>query len=213
MERTHENPSPPTLHSPFVPLMAVVALTTLAGCAPGPPPPDICLVCEDARQVRSVVVQTPGVRIVPVRGQIADWKPAEDPRDWALVSGEPSPPPFRSDVEYENNRGGGVLRYGGARKVQPNQSLLDQVDRVKWYGEPVRIWVPGRSEALYGWLSLHPIVRGGRGPATRSFAISVPEIRVRQATGGRVSVVYETYRWGRDESFYAWTLYLSDRPI
>lgn len=138
-------------------------------------------------------------------------------------------------LEPEALRKGGVHRpsqYGLPVLFEADARYADAVERFRASGRAVRVTVPGRDEPLYGLLSFHALPDGATGPATRSYAISVPQTYVDQATGGRISVVYELVRVTRTEraqasmmarstatvrtqnsDWIAWILFLSDRPI
>lgn len=81
---------------------------------------------------------------------------------------------------------------------------------------PVLVSTPYREEPLHGLLLFHRIDRRAGGAVSRSYNIRIPERYVQEATGGRMSVVYEPYSVpgvGDDARPMAWTLWLSDLPI
>lgn len=80
-------------------------------------------------------------------------------------------------------------------------------------GRRVRVRVPGRETPLYGLITFHELPAGATGPATRSYAIQIPQSYIDDATGGRVSVVYELVAYESRSSALGWVLFLSDRPI
>lgn len=80
----------------------------------------------------------------------------------------------------------------------------------------VRIYHPAATEPLYGVLLLNQKMPGySTGPAARSYLIRVPDSYVKEATDGRVSVVYEpvTHSVHPNAKFIGWALWLSDSPF
>lgn len=81
----------------------------------------------------------------------------------------------------------------------------------------VTVRVPSRVEPLHGVLQLCEASLAAFGPAARSYQIAIPEAYVEAAANGAVSVVYEPVDWRRNDggtsTWYAWILWLSDRPL
>lgn len=145
--------------------------------------------------VREVFLSTPDCVIT-----------AED-GSFKIETGKPIPPPFSIDTfaESETDDWRESVLVG-----KFNEALNLGARRV-------RVTVPGFKQPLYGVLLLSKIRKDSFGPASRSFNIQVPESYIQEATGGRVSVIYETVEYGeRGEltaQWYAWILWLSDRPL
>lgn len=74
---------------------------------------------------------------------------------------------------------------------------------------------PMSAKPLYGVLLLNKAHMYGTGAAARSYLIRVPEQYVREAQGGRVTVVFEPYSASHRPGtrYYGWVLWLSDSPI
>lgn len=90
----------------------------------------------------------------------------------------------------------------------------------------VRVITPNLDKPLYGLLEINSIYKPclGTSPETRSYYIQVPKTYVEAALGGKVSVVYETYKCRRGYfdkgksipkpmNISSWVLWLSDRPL
>jgi hypothetical protein len=106
--------------------------------------------------------------------------------------------------------------YAPALQFLPNAQYTNSANINAWkkISKPVRVRVPGRSDALYGLISFHELPPATTGPATRSYPITVPQSYVDAATNGRVSIVYETVpTLERNFRFFGWALLLSDRPF
>jgi hypothetical protein len=131
---------------------------------------------------------------------------AED-GSFTIETGKPMPPPFDIETFAESE----TDDWNGSTLVEKFKEALDLGAR------RVRVKAQGLEQPYYGVLVLSKIRKDAFGPASRSFNIEIPEEYFRQATGGRVSVVYETVEYGKkgseSESWYAWILWLSDRPL
>lgn len=76
----------------------------------------------------------------------------------------------------------------------------------------VRVTVPDHDQSYYGLLAFCQVVDGATAPGARSYELMVDPGYVEEASGGRVSVMYESYTYDL-ESYYGWILWLSDRPF
>lgn len=128
-------------------------------------------------------------------------------KSFVLESGKAFTPPFEvkppSELEFAD---GEITAYGNT--VPPQHRVV--------------VYVPGREVPLFGKLMFLKIWPQFDGPASRSYEVQIPSSYIDAATGGRLSVVYETYD---DDSFtnehgvttprkrIAWALWLSDRPF
>ena len=91
----------------------------------------------------------------------------------------------------------------------------------------VVVHTPYKKEPMYGYLQIGKINTNckGKSPATRSYYIQVPKSYVNAAQGGKISVVYESYKCksgyyqggnsvlGSKSSYSSWVLWISDRPF
>ena len=90
----------------------------------------------------------------------------------------------------------------------------------------VIVTTPFHNKPLYGLLEINSIYQPcvGTSPETRSYYIQVPKSYVDAALGGKVSVVYESYKCRRGYfdkgktapsamNISTWVLWLSDRPL
>lgn len=75
--------------------------------------------------------------------------------------------------------------------------------------ERVIVTTPYLDKPLFGVLLLSKVSTKATGAGARSYYIQVPENYVREATGGRTSVVYERIQTERGEGFN-WALWMSD---
>ena len=107
---------------------------------------------------------------------------------------------------------------GAAERAFAPASLVGAAAEAEARGaERVEVVVPGRETPLLGLLLFCEAPTTTIGPASRSYRISVPESYVAEASGGRVSVMYERVRRrsndGRERWWYGWVLWLSDQPF
>lgn len=80
-------------------------------------------------------------------------------------------------------------------------------------GNRVRVVAPDKS-TVYGMLIVFRADPNGKGPAGRGdYLLKVPEDRIRAASGGRMSVAYESYTTTRGEERYAWVVWMSEQPF
>jgi hypothetical protein len=79
----------------------------------------------------------------------------------------------------------------------------------------VKVYHPSVKQPLYGILLLNKKRVKTRGAAAQSYLIRIPESRVNDAKGGRVSVVYETVSVTDNTTakLIGWALWLSDVPF
>jgi hypothetical protein len=92
----------------------------------------------------------------------------------------------------------------------------------------VMVTTPYSNKPLYGMLQISKINNEckDKTPETRSYYIQVPEQYVRSAQGGKVSVMYESYKCisgqysngtkpssSYEQGYSTWVLWLSDRPL
>ena len=78
----------------------------------------------------------------------------------------------------------------------------------------VAVRVPGRKSELYGRLLFTKISQNSTGAGSRLYRIEIPQKYIDQATGGKISVVYEKVNNRRYNGHDAtWILWLSDQPI
>jgi hypothetical protein len=84
---------------------------------------------------------------------------------------------------------------------------------IKCGGKRVRVRIPGLSEPLYGVLMFEQFPGTAQGPASRLYQLEIPQNYVEAAKGGRVSVVYEIVTAPSKLEYFAWILWLSDRPL
>jgi hypothetical protein len=75
--------------------------------------------------------------------------------------------------------------------------------------ERVIVTTPYLDKPLFGVLLLSKVSTKATGAGARSYYIQVPESYVREATGGRTSVVYERIQTERGE-WFNWALWMSD---
>lgn len=126
---------------------------------------------------------------------------------FVLESGKPFTPPIEvkppREIEFADAE---ITAYGN--KVAPHHRVV--------------VYVPGREVPLFGKLMFLKVFRDFDGPASRSYQVQIPQNYIDAATGGRLSVVYETYasdetRWvdgiNVPAKRVAWALWLSDRPF
>lgn len=102
----------------------------------------------------------------------------------------------------------------------------------KQKGIKVSVYTPYQDKPLYGFLEINSIYQPciGKSPETRSYYIQVPKAYVDAAQGGKISVVYESYKctpgyydthglYGKNgpkvsqKVLSTWVLWLSDRPL
>lgn len=135
---------------------------------------------------------------------------AED-NSFTLVSGTEFKPPFQVDSwnvyrrmakKAVDNKSGWSLRESSG------EFLVDGARRV-------RINVAGKQ--FFGVLSLNMMPEDAYGPASRMYQIEIPQQYIDAASGGKISVVFETAglpsEKGKERSARAWILWLSDRPL
>jgi hypothetical protein len=132
------------------------------------------------------VVQTPGVTIRAQDGSFV-WKSGKVFNTPAFVDNE-----------------------AWFRKMPTSETYVKSCDQ---HCKRVRVTVPGRRKALYGIIHLANRSEHSTGPATRSYQIQVPDRYVREASGGRVSVVYEYAKNSTTGRQTTWVLWLSDMPM
>lgn len=126
-----------------------------------------------------------------------------DDDSFTIESGQEFQPPFQT---AENKF---ILR----SLANDQKDLVRLSDRALQTGAVrVRVTVPGVAKPLYGVLALFPISNSGEGPGSRSYRIVVPQEYVDAATGGNISVVYETYQVP-GMNMPSWILWLSDSSI
>ncbi len=76
----------------------------------------------------------------------------------------------------------------------------------------VRVTVAGKKKPLYGYLNFSKMQPSSTGPGSRSYLIEIPKRYIDEASGGRVSVVYEWVKLGTLKHT-GWVLWLSDVPF
>lgn len=143
---------------------------------------------------------------------------------WTLTEGRFTPPfstpsmtpiigtPLHTDQQRIPNEAYLV----GARGGPVGGSLLESFPFALAVGaQRVIVEHPASAKPLYGVLLLNKAHINGTGPAARSYLIRVPDQYVRDAQGGRVTVVYEPYSAAHRPGvkYYGWVLWLSDSPI
>ncbi len=77
----------------------------------------------------------------------------------------------------------------------------------------VAITVPGRTTTLYGLISFHRLPASAEGPGSRSYSLNIPDQYIRDASDGRISVVYELVKTDSGKRYFGWVLWMSDRPF
>lgn len=117
--------------------------------------------------------------------------------------------PFQSDI-WNSTKG---LEAG---------KLVEQYDIALSLGaKKVLVYVQGREQPLYGVLVLSPIYAAAYGPGARSYLLSFPAEKIKSASNGNISVMYEKVSWrkswidGRtsDHNWFSWILWLSNSPL
>lgn len=124
----------------------------------------------------------------------------------------------------------GVSIRGDRLKIEANKPFLPPFWLEKWQFLPderlpdsykswlergatrVMVTVP-EHPPLHGVLTFHRLPLSARGPGTRSYSLTVPEQYVRDASDGRISVVFELVSTEGGEKYFGWVLWLSDRPL
>ncbi|PJB13427.1 MAG: hypothetical protein CO119_01420 [Flavobacteriales bacterium CG_4_9_14_3_um_filter_40_17] len=114
--------------------------------------------------------------------------------------------------------------YTSSASLALSTNGFDKVNETN--AKKVIVNTPYRDEPMYGYLQISKIITEckDKSPETRSYYIQVPENYVNAAEGGKVSVMYESYRCisgyysngnkGTTKHGYSsWVLWLSDRPL
>lgn len=177
--------------SALSPLAAATAALFLGGCPGYQPrayqPPQLRF-----GRVPSGLVATPGVRIAAEDGSftLGDGAPFTPPFD---LAGEC---PAKPEAEF------------------PEDGLAAGARRVDVTVPEAMAQAAGVPTVVHGLLALCGVPPGATGAATRQYAIQVPTNRLRDTSGGRVSVVYEPFLFGSgDAGGAAWILWLSQAPF
>lgn len=117
------------------------------------------------RDVPQGMINTKGVKIAAVDGS------------FVLKYGEPFTPPVSSNLIWWNN--------------SPPKSDSFKLCSPMGSCAKVKVTVPGKKKPLYGYLNFSKMHPTATGPGSRSYLIEIPERYIDEASGGRVSVVYE----------------------
>jgi len=133
------------------------------------------------------MVATPGVQIMSPTG------------GFNLVGGQQFAPPFATQCHRIRNLG--------------RDPLVQQYDSARERGaQNVQVLVEGNPVPLQGVLALCQVANGSRAPGARSYELRVDPAYIEAASGGRISVMFESYPHG-DGTQYSWILWLSDRSF
>jgi hypothetical protein len=165
---------------------------------------------------------------VPV-GEVAPEGPTIKAADGSFVlrPGESFEPPFVSDFRifivemdgektyYRNQYGEGGLDFTSYQSETLSQLASEGL---QFGGRRVLIEDPSLEKPLYGVLVLSDLFGTAKdSPATRSYYIQIPKQKMKQARGGRASVVYEYYtaasQLGGEWRAASWILWMSDVPF
>lgn len=100
--------------------------------------------------------------------------------------------------------------------------LVEQYDIALRLGaKKVLVYIQGREQPLHGVLALSPVIGASYGPGARSYLLSFPADKIKSASNGNISVMYEKVGWresridGRttDHYWFSWILWLSNSPL
>lgn len=137
--------------------------------------------------VSAGTLATPGVRIAnPMIGL-------------DVMGGQQFSPPFSTECHRIRNLG--------------RDPLVQQYEQARLRGaQNVQVFLEGNPVPYTGVLALCEVARGSHAPGARSYELRVDPEYVAAASGGRISVMFETYPNGSD-NLYSWILWLSDRTF
>ena len=141
----------------------LVALIIISyGCVAYTPPPPI-----PYRDVPQGLINTRGVKIA-----------AED-GSFLLKYGEAFTPPISSNLIWWDTN-------------PPKSDSFNLCSAMMGSScAKVKVTVPGKKKPLYGYLNFSKMHPTATGPGSRSYLIEIPQRYIDEASGGRVSVVYE----------------------
>jgi hypothetical protein len=176
-----------------------------------------CQQLPEYKHAPTAVLLTEGVRITRGSGD----------QGWELRSGESVPTPIRSSFRAGLSDGK-LFHIERGHPKYPKKFGMPVIDALgealRKRAQMVEVFVSGRAKPLYGVLALCPLAQNTPDSSVRrTYRIQIPAQRIEQATGGRISVVYEpylhpdpggfTWGWERDYDAIAWILWLSDAPL
>lgn len=122
---------------------------------------------------------------------------------FVLESGQSFRPPFQVD--------GYNLWYTSQGQVNRPADLTGRaINALEIGAERVIVTTPYLDKPLFGVLLLSKVSSKATGPGSRSYYIEVPESYVKEATGGRTSVVYERVQVEGGGEWFNWALWMSD---
>lgn len=122
---------------------------------------------------------------------------------FVLESGQSFRPPFQVD--------GYNLWYTSQGQVNRPADLTGRAMNALEIGaERVIITTPYLDKPLFGVLLLSKVSAKATGPGSRSYYVEIPEMYVREATGGRTSYVYERIQVEGGYEWFNWALWMSD---
>ena len=122
---------------------------------------------------------------------------------FTLESGQSFRPPFQVD---------GYNLWATTQQQQSRTADLTgrALNALEIGAERVIVTTPYLDKPLFGVLLLSKVPTKATGPGARSYYIQVPESYVKEATGGRTSVVYERVQIEGGSEWFNWALWMSD---
>lgn len=141
-------------------------------------------VSENTSNIANAILARPDTHITAINGK------------WDISSGQPFKPPFSCHWWY------GVPR---------PEDYVDRLDCQNGMTK-VKVQVKGHPD-LYGVMAFNAVWNEGRGLATESYHVDIPDEYLQAAQAGKLTVVYEAYFDEEGSDFASWILWLSTQPL